>query len=42
MEFLKCTIGLGIAGSFCMLSSARKEIERLTEGTCDSKSDITF
>ena len=31
MDFLKCNIGLGITGSFCMFSRARKEIERLTE-----------
>ena len=31
MDFSKCNIGLGITGSFCMFSRARKEIERLTE-----------
>ena len=30
MDFSKCNIGLGITGSFCMFSRARKEIERLT------------
>ena len=28
MDFSKCNIGLGITGSFCMFSRARKEIER--------------
>lgn len=31
MDFSKYNIGLGITGSFCMFSRARKEIERLKE-----------
>ena len=29
MDFSKYNIGLGITGSFCMFSRARKEIQRL-------------